>query len=170
MNSFHVFNEATGLWEDLPPMPHACTRAALGVIGNELFIAGGYASPWPPLATLQIYNFTTRTWRLGAALPEPRRRAIGVVADGKLFVISYNSTREDLLVYDSQSDTWTEAAPPPAVTNSLYISRACAHKGQLVVFLSDGTACERADDGSWYPYEVARGCGHDDLVESVILG
>ncbi len=107
---------------------------------------------------------------VGAALPEPRRRAIGVVADGKLFVISYNTSREDLLVYDPQSETWTEAAPPPAVTNSLYISRACAHKGRLVVFLSDGTACERADDGSWYPYEVARGCGHNDLVESVILG
>ena len=41
INSFHVFNEATGLWEDLPPMPHACMMAASGVIGNELFIAGG---------------------------------------------------------------------------------------------------------------------------------
>ena len=73
-------------------------------------------------------------------------------------------------MYDSQSDTWTEAAPPPAVTNSLYISRACAHKGQLVVFLSDGTACERANDGSWSPYEVAGGFGGGDIVESVILG
>ena len=118
--------------------------------------------------TLQIFNFNTETWRLGAALPEPRIWAIGVVADGKLFVINRGS--KNLLVYDPQSDRWTEEAPPPAVTNSLYISRACAHKGQLVVFLSDGTACERADDGSWYPYEVARGCGHDDLVESVILG
>ena len=94
---------------------------------------------------------------VGAALPEPRRRAIGVVADGKLFVISYNTSREDLLVYDPQSETWTEAAPPPAVTNSLYISRACAHKGRLVVFLSNGRAFERANDGSWYPCEVAAG-------------
>ena len=97
--------------------------------------------------TLQIFNFNTETWRLGAALPEPRMWTIGVVADGKLFLIStaVDSSR-DLLVYDPQSNSWTEAAPPPAVTNSLYISRACAHKGRLVVFLSDGTACERADD------------------------
>ena len=47
---------------------------------------------------------------------------------------------------------------------------ACAHKGRLVVFLSNGTAWERANDGSWSPYEVAEGCGHDDLAESVILG
>ena len=108
---------------------------------------------------------------VGAALPEPRRRAIGVVADGKLFLIStaVDSSR-DLLVYDPQSNSWTEAAPPPTVTNTRVVKSACAHKGRLVVFLSDGTACERADDGSWYPYEVARGCGHNDLVESVILG
>ena len=62
------------------------------------------------------------------------------------------------------------------MTNSLYISRACAHKGQLVVFLSDGTACERAleraNDGSWSPYEVAEGISHEGLfvAESVILG
>ena len=50
------------------------------------------------------------------------------------------------------------------------MSSACAHKGRLVVFLSDGTACERANDGSWSPYEVDPELAHDDLVESVILG
>ena len=34
---------------------------------------------------------------------------------------------------------------------------ACAHKGRLVVFLSNGKGFERANDGSWYPYEVAAG-------------
>ena len=51
------------------------------------------------------------------------------------------------------------------------VNSACAHKGRLVVFLSDGTACERANDGSWSPYQVAAGgLGHYNLVESVILG
>ena len=31
VNTFQAFNEATGLWEDLPPMPHACAYAASGV-------------------------------------------------------------------------------------------------------------------------------------------
>ena len=38
-----------------------------------------------------------------------------------------------------------------------YVTCACAHKGRLVVFLSNGRAFERANDGSWYPYEVAAG-------------
>ena len=68
-------------------MLHACRGAASGVIGNELFIAGGYASGWQYQSTLQIYDIAERTWRLGAALPEPRMWTIGVVADGKLFLI-----------------------------------------------------------------------------------
>ena len=167
LNTLYSFNEATGLWDDLPPMLHACEGAASGVIGNELFIAGGYHDPDDSgnPATLQIYDIPSRRWRLGAALPEPRMWTIGVVADGKFFVIDRFPSR-DLLVYDSQSETWTQEA---AVTNSYTVRSACAHKGRLVVFLSNGTACERANDGSWSPYEVAEArVAH--VAESVILG
>ena len=97
--------------------------------------------------------------------------AIGVVADGKLFVIARLS-RDDLLVYDPQSETWTQEAPPPTVTNDNEVTSACAHKGRLVVFLSNGRALERANDGSWYPYEVAFPTSHigNFVAESVILG
>ena len=99
---------------------------------------------------------------------------MGVVADGKLFVIDTFSS-EDLLVYDPQSETWTEEAPPPIVTNPddgdvwITVNSACAHKGRLVVFLSSGRAFERANDGSWSPYQVAAE-GPCAFAESVILG
>ena len=102
-------------------------------------------------------------------------KTISVVADGKLFVIDTWSS-EDLLVYDRQSETWTEEAPPPIVTNPddgdvwITVSSACAHKNRLVVFLSSGRAFERANDGSWSPLEFAAALSDDDLVESVILG
>ena len=53
-----------------------------------------------------------------------------------------------------------------------YVTCACAHKGRLVVFLSNGRALERANDGSWYPYEVAFPTSHigNFVAESVILG
>ena len=69
-----------------------------------------------------------------------------------------------------------EEAPPPIVTNPddgdvwITVNSACAHKGRLVVFLSSGRAFERANDGSWSPYQVDPELAHDDLVESVILG
>ena len=146
MNSFHVFNEATGLWEDLPSMPHACMMAASGVIGNELFIAGGYDPQQPGrLRTLQIYDIATRTWRVGAPPPENPGLAIGVVADGKLFLI--RSFQQSTLVYDPQSNTWTEEAQPESDGTS--VLHACAHEGRVFAFRRDGTAYSRATDGSW---------------------
>ena len=69
----------------------------------------------------------------------------------------------------------TEEAPPPIVTNPddgdvwITVNSACAHKGRLVVFLSSGRAFERANDGSWSPYQVAAE-GPCAFAESVILG
>ena len=63
LNTLQAFDETTGLWEDLPSMPFACTDAAGGVLGNQLFIAGGIGreeDEYPILSTLQIYDFTTR--------------------------------------------------------------------------------------------------------------
>jgi len=118
-DSFHVFNEETGLWEDLPPMPHACILAASGFIGDRLYVAGGFkgyghghghgqlpgqaAVDASDLRALQVYDTATRTWSLGAPLPEGmvlsrglRRGKISVVVDGRLILMDMNST----LVYD----------------------------------------------------------------------
>ena len=65
-------------------------------------------------------------------------------------------------------ETWTIFSDDDDVR--ITVNLFCAHKNRLVVFLSSGMAFERANDGSWSPYEVAGGCGHDDIVESVILG
>ena len=75
----------------------------------------------------------------------------------------------DLLVYDPQSNSWTEEAPPPTVANDNNVVRsACAHNSRLVVF-GQKRALERANDGSWSPYEVAEErVAH--VAESVILG
>ena len=92
------------------------------------------------LRTLQIYDIATRTWRVGAPPPENLGIAIGVVADGKLFLIR---SQQSTLVYDPQSNTWTEEAAPPAWFH------ACAHEGRVFAFRRDGTEYSRATDGSW---------------------
>ena len=86
------------------------------------------------LRTLQIYDIATRTWRVGAPPPENLGIAIGVVADGKLFLIR---SQQSTLVYDPQSNTWTEEAAPFGDESVLH---ACAHEGRVFAFRRDGTA------------------------------
>ena len=62
-----------------------------------------------------------------------------------------------------------ETFTTPEGTNNP-VTSACAHNGRFVVFLSNGTALEHADDDSCSPLEFAAALSDDDLVESVILG
>ena len=179
LNSVFAFSEATGLWEELPPMPHDCILAASGVIGNQLFIAGGQSEQGgfggTELSTLQIYDIATGTWRLGPPLPGPRTDGIGLVAGGKLFLVS----QRDLLNYDPNSETWTESE---TCYDSSQMHHACVHNDRIIVFLDTGTAWARAADGSWAYYEDAaalgpparRGSHHGAaehyVSESVLLG
>jgi len=178
LNTLHAFNETTGLWDDLPPMPHACARAASGVIGNELFIAGGRYDG-NNLSTLQIYDITARTWRLGAPLPNAQHGAYGiVVGDGKLYLVpSRVSTVQSTLVYDVQSNTWTEQSLPPQERGAQYggLMYAFAHKGSIVVMYSSGLVFHRgtgSDQNNWslFDLDVASDAVYGALAGSVILG
>ena len=160
-------------------MPHACANAASGVIGNELFIAGGRGVGDQPLSTLQIYDFTTRTWRLGAQLPNAQHGAYGiVVGDGKLYLVSSRlSEVQCMLMYDVQSNTWTEQSLPPQERGAQYggLMYAFAHKGSIVVMYSSGLVFHRgtgSDQNNWslFDLDVASDAVYGALAGSVILG
>ena len=132
-------------------------------------MASRFSPPATPLLNGERHNFTTKTWRSGAAPPYRCDYAKGVVVAGKLFVVTNGRM---LPVYDPQSNAWNGRLRILPIYDNHGVTSVCAHNGRLVVFLSDGTALELAD-GSWsedYEVAVAGGCGHDDIVESVILG
>ena len=164
LNTFRAFDETTGLWEDLPPMPHACANAASGVIGNELFIAGGLSVGNQALSTLQIYDFTTRMWRLGEPLPQAKNCGCGVVTDGKLYLVeSKYSVFQSMMVYDVQSNTWTEQQGPP--NQDRIMMNAFAHNGRVVAVNMNRTAfqCGSGSDSNWSRFEL-------DVVPGIIEG
>ena len=181
LDSLHAFNEATGLWEDLPSMPRVCCYGASGVIGNELFIAGGFNFSRGDLATLQIYDIAARTWRLGPPLPDELTRSGTqqlqcVVLDGKLFVVP--SRGESILVYEPESNSWAEEPGFPGYPEMGRTVRAFAHGGRLVVFQRNGAAFWRTSDGvTWLrhvpadPLPEELGQSHSYLAAgSLLLG
>ena len=152
--SFCVYNEATGSWDDLPPMPVACCCASSGVIGDQLLIAGGW--DWS-YTTLQIFDLTTGSWRLGPPLPQGRDSQSGVVAEDKLFVPESNN----MLIYDPQYESWTQEGFSHPFFGSW--SCACVHYGRIIAFQHDGRAYERGPDGTWSAYTCAHAHARDAL-------
>ena len=170
INTFQAFNEATGSWEDLPPMPYACALAISGVIGNELFVAGGIGNNFD-LSTLQIYDFTARTWRLGAPLPHTQWGECGVVVgDGKLYLVRIPGTTRRMMVYDVQSNTWTEQQGPP-YERTAGVVNAFAHNGCIVALNGAGSAFQRGTGSDWSRFDLADvRAGENAVAGSVLLG
>ena len=150
-------------------MPYACALAISGVIGNELFVAGGIGNNFD-LSTLQIYDFTARTWRLGAPLPHTQWGECGVVVDdGKLYLVRIPGTTRRMMVYDVQSNTWTDLVRPP--WQECYVMHAFAHNGRIVVVYANGTAFHRGTGSEWSRFDLADvRAGENAVAGSVILG
>ena len=140
-------------------MPLACTDAAGGVIGNQLFIAGGIGreeDEYPILSTLQIYDFTTRTWRMGAPLPYGHYGGYGIVViDTKLYLVSQRVFGvTETLVYDVQSNTWTEQQGPPYQDLRSQCINVFAHNDRIVTVNANGVAFQRGSGSDhWSPFD-----------------
>ena len=70
-----------------------------------------------------------------------------IAVDGKLFCVDGSFS----VRYDPQSNTWTEVPGPPRMGGRRC---SCVHNGRIVAFYHDGAAFERANDGSWSPYQA----------------
>ena len=149
-DSFLVYNEATGSWDALTPMPVPATYTSSAIIGDLLLIV--CSSDAHVHNTLHIFDFTTGQWRVGRSTP--RGTAVygrpSVVLQGKLFVSpsGYLTETNCLLIYDPRTDAWARENVPSIGTWKC----ACAHDGRIIVFVHNEGAYERAPDGSWSAY------------------
>ena len=176
--SFCVYNEATRSWDALPDLPVGCNCASSGVIGDLLLIAGGSGEA---RGKLQIFDFTTGQWRMGPLVPDVCRDNVpGLVLEDKLFMPPGSfSQSQGMLIYDPQSDAWTEEPLP--FDGTFGSACACVHYGRIILFHHNGSAYERAPDGSWSAYSCTHEHARDALegpekgwgttrVESILLG
>ena len=152
--SFHAYDETTQSWDkSLPDMPLAVADAASGVIGHELYIAGGHDFRGNQYLELQIYSSRTKTWRFGQRLPEVAG-ATGHVVDGKFFVIGNPLFYHSYYVYSPATQRWTKESLPNLHgkrrrTCDLRDVPVCVHDDRLVYFQNSGAAYARNNDGSW---------------------
>jgi N-acetylneuraminic acid mutarotase len=112
----NAYDPATGTWTEEASAPIPSVVAGYGVIGDNLYLTGGFDITGAETPT-QVYDFTTNTWSEAAADPYT---FIGTdaVADGKLYQIGGEDSTtlapsDAVSVYDPSGGTWSQAPSYP---------------------------------------------------------
>lgn len=114
---FLEYDPATDRWRELPPPPTKRGAVAADVIGDELFVAGGWNTTQGDLSVLEIYDFRTGRWRRGPDMQFARNHVVGTAAGGKFYAVGGHV---DLFItsavfkyverYDPARDVWERVA------------------------------------------------------------
>jgi hypothetical protein len=81
-----VYDPATDRWSRAPDLPMALHHAGAGVLGNRLYVVGGYSSgAWAPQAGVYSLGLLETSWRAEPPLAGPRG-ALAVASDGRQLV------------------------------------------------------------------------------------
>jgi len=105
-------------WSSAPPMRY--TRAAHAVVGDgqSIYALAGTGEGGVPVVVFE--RFDGKVWRDAGSIPGPGLNApAAVVLNGKIYLIGgfrtdTNVPTANVLVYDVNAKTWSEAAPLPA--------------------------------------------------------
>ena len=162
-----VYDSSTGGWTSLAAKPTAVANIGAAVIGNKIYVPGGYTVEGQVTGVLEIYDPAADAWEQGASLPMPLcAYAIAAVNDQLYLFGGWDGARyvNSVYVYDPASDQWSSRA-------AMRVARGFAGAGVIrgVVYVVGGydgarelALCEAYDPrtdtwSSCTPMSVGRG-------------
>jgi N-acetylneuraminic acid mutarotase len=108
------YDPMSDTWITLKPMPTPRTGFAIAAYEGKIYCMGG--TPYlinddmkPRCDITEVYDTATNTWSTKASMPFKGSGLIGLVVDGKIFVIDANM----MFMYDPATDTWTRKPDAP---------------------------------------------------------
>ncbi len=98
-------------WSPGAPLPAPVARGASGLIGDEIYLFGGYPTPAPVHFR---YDIAADTWSTDPApIPVPGSLVRGVVHDEELYVFGGHTPGcDDIRRYDAQVNAWEVLSSP----------------------------------------------------------
>ncbi|MSO55116.1 MAG: kelch repeat-containing protein [Rhodospirillales bacterium] len=127
----HIYDPATDLWIDAPPMPRGGNHVGVVADAGVVYAIGGFVEQnRTPYDECFAFDVATNAWRRIAPLDRARGAAAIVALDGLIHSIGGAMGSADRRsidwhdVYDPKADRWTSRAPLP---------QARDHTGTVVV-------------------------------------
>lgn len=161
------FDPETKVWTDMPLLPEPRSTHDAAVLGEHLYVVGGWAMPGGDSSESYFHDQAIRLdltnpeagWE---TLPEPsfRRRALAVAAaHGKIYVVGGltedGPTVRDVDVFDPATSTWSRGPELPGPTMQGFAPSAFGVDGRLHASGADGIVYRLAtSEDAWEP--VAR--------------
>ncbi|MEM7048313.1 MAG: PQQ-binding-like beta-propeller repeat protein [Acidobacteriota bacterium] len=160
--SIRCYDTVAGSWRDLPPMPQGRSSHDAVVVGDQLFVVGGWQlrgkddKPlWLDQMAVLDLKAEMPAWRY---IPQPfERRALAVAAaDGKVFAfggLGRDGTSRRVDVFDIDTETWAEGMELPKMAGNLKGFGVSAFGVDGKVYLSGADGAVHALDGASLEWE-----------------
>ena len=140
-----VYDPQTDVWTPGTPMPIARTRPGGVVVGDRLYITGGYTGSSFASSRVYIYDASDDAWERGPGMPTRRGGHALVAVDGLVYALGGGTNTEISRVnanevFDPAVGEWASLAPVPTARDRM---GATAHEGEVYTFggrLADATS------------------------------
>ena len=123
LSTVEAYNIYTGQWSTKTSMPVPRGNFGLAVVGEKIYVYGGYKGCGLPniYSSTIVYDTTTNLWSTVASMPISVVGNSGASVDGIIYSIGGSTNCQDIintvLAYDPQSNTWSYKSPVPVGTN-----------------------------------------------------
>ncbi|MBG0770456.1 MAG: helix-turn-helix domain-containing protein [Anaerolineaceae bacterium] len=108
------FDLTAGVWSVAATKPTPVSEVEAALIGEKIYVPGGFTSDGTATAVLEIYDPRLDLWMTGAALPVPLANYALADFEGLLYLFGGTDgkdTKDTVWIYDPEEDAWQPGTP-----------------------------------------------------------
>lgn len=110
----YKFDLTTGVWSAATTKPTPVSEVEAVLIGEKIYVPGGFVSDGTPTAVLEIYDPRQDVWSTGAPLPEPIANYALADYEGLLYLFGGTdgkNAKDTVWIYDPEENAWQPGTP-----------------------------------------------------------
>ncbi len=110
-------------WSNGAPMPTPRTEIAAALLGDNIYIIGGFDKSGRVTDIVEVYNLKNNSWTKVAPIPQPLHHTSAASYNGKIYVVGgYTdlwAPTNNLFIYDPIQNDWQEGKSMPTAKGAL---------------------------------------------------